>query len=127
MEADTTGRFRGGTARPPAARGGAHVIGVKYCGGCNPRIDRRAVFRGLGDLLGADRLEVMDPERPYAAGLLLCGCERACADRPAVRRRAPLWVVVGGPAVDGEPVAEALLAEAVAAKIKSGNATPLSS
>jgi 4-hydroxybutyrate CoA-transferase len=62
-------------------------IGVKYCGGCNPRYDRRALVA---------RLRRSFPEHDIREGLnaraedfapdlaaVLNGCARACADHGA--------------------------------------------
>lgn len=54
------------------------VVGLRYCGGCNPRYDRVAAV---------DRLRAQLPElelRPAVPGhetvLMVCGCPAWCAD-----------------------------------------------
>lgn len=51
-------------------------IGVKYCGGCNPRYDRT----GLVDLLKWDFPDVTtDLTQPVDHVVVVCGCPSACA------------------------------------------------
>ena len=54
-------------------------VRVKYCGGCNPRYDRRAVAKSLAKTLPeAEFLEThMDGPVDFVA--VLCGCPSACA------------------------------------------------
>lgn len=57
-------------------------IGVKFCGGCNPRYDRRGVLNRLerenpgvhiGYVSGSD-------SAMYDVALILCGCSAECLD-----------------------------------------------
>jgi len=95
-----------------------HHIGVKYCGGCNPRIDRSGLIREIGELLPPGRRLVTgsNPER-WDAGLLVCGCPVACADRPEVRQMTPCWIIVRGEMVDLESVPEDRIATVIAKKL----------
>ena len=55
-------------------------IGIKYCGGCNPKYDRTAWVDKLQEGLN-DKIEWVygfDPE--VDTYLVVCGCETACAD-----------------------------------------------
>lgn len=64
------------------------VIGIRYCGGCNPRYDRGAQVRRLLQSLTSVRFTKVRPGETYAAILLICGCETACVtvtDLPPVR------------------------------------------
>jgi len=95
-------------------------IGVKYCGGCNPRIDRSGLVRNIRSLLTPDtRLLAESHSEPWDTGLLICGCPVACADRPDVRRMAHRWIRVGGETVDLECVPEDRMARFIAQKLKS--------
>lgn len=53
-------------------------IGVRFCGGCNPRYDRGAALRELQESLPQLIWEVAEPERKYDRYLLICGCMAAC-------------------------------------------------
>ena len=61
-------------------KAGARRVGLKYCGGCNPRYDRIALVEDLKARLGRE-IEWA----PLAVGdldfvLAIEGCETACAD-----------------------------------------------
>jgi hypothetical protein len=69
-------------------------IGLKYCGGCNPRHDRVETARLIKERL-KDRIEFVSHEDEDIEGILIItGCPAACADRtPFVGR--PIWTVTG--------------------------------
>jgi 4-hydroxybutyrate CoA-transferase len=55
-------------------------IGVKFCGGCNPRFDRAALFREAQERY--KDIAVFEPakeEVTYDRLLVICGCSSACA------------------------------------------------
>ena len=53
------------------------VIGIKYCGGCNPRYDRPTLAARLkSDLPGA---QVVSAGKTQDYVVVLCGCSSACA------------------------------------------------
>ncbi len=94
-------------------------ICVKYCGGCNPQIERSRFVDELKKTLARDlRLEICHSMETWALGILVCGCPVACADRPETRSLALEWIVVSGPAVGSESTSESELATVVALKIK---------
>ena len=58
-------------------------IGVKYCGGCNPEIDRSAVVEGIYKGLkksGREIVLVTDKETKIDILLLVNGCQHACLE-----------------------------------------------
>ena len=59
------------------------VVGLRYCGGCNPRYDRVAAVERLRAQLPAVEL------RPAAPGqeivLVVCGCPARCANISGLR------------------------------------------
>ena len=63
------------------------LIEVKYCGGCNPRYDRKAVLKRLR----CDFPDLEIRERPSGAvpdfALALSGCPVGCADQQAFNGR----------------------------------------
>ncbi len=94
-------------------------VGVKYCGGCNPRIDRSKFVDELRKMLAGDlSLAIGCNTEKWQLGILVCGCSAACADRPETRSSALEWIVVSGPAVESESISESELATIVALKIK---------
>ena len=55
------------------------VVGVRYCGGCNPRYDRVAFVERLKALLPEWRFEAARAGETYGAALIVCGCKTKCA------------------------------------------------
>ena len=53
-------------------------VGLRYCGGCNPRYDRVALVKQLQQSLPGIRFELADADAPHAAALLVCGCSAQC-------------------------------------------------
>ncbi len=56
-------------------------VGVKYCGGCNPRYDRPQLVARLKEELG-DGIEWVNAATattPLDFVLVVCGCTAACA------------------------------------------------
>ena len=61
-------------------------VRVKYCGGCNPRFDRRAVAERLkAGLLQAEFVEMGDAEGAFEYVVVICGCPAACASHEDLR------------------------------------------
>ena len=55
-------------------------VRVKYCGGCNPRFDRRAVTKRLqSEFLQIEFVETGDGEGPFDYVAVICGCPAECA------------------------------------------------
>jgi hypothetical protein len=81
------------------------TIIIKYCGGCNPVINRSQIVNELKQSLPPDISLVNDqtPKKPEL-GIMMCGCSSACLDREEIRRLAHEWIVVGGSYVDLFPV-----------------------
>lgn len=57
-------------------------IGVKYCGGCNPRYDRTGLVARLKQELGSgvEWVNAGTAEDPMDFVLVVCGCTAACAE-----------------------------------------------
>ncbi len=56
------------------------TIGVKFCGGCNPMYDRGKLFEKTKEAYPDHTFEVADDTKKYETLLVICGCERVCAD-----------------------------------------------
>jgi 3-hydroxyacyl-[acyl-carrier-protein] dehydratase len=95
-------------------------IGIKYCGGCNPVIDRISLVQEIGKLLPSDHSIVNDESaNQWDIGILVCGCPSACADRQELRRLARHWFLIAGRTIDQSIMPENELADAIVQKIKS--------
>ena len=55
------------------------TVGIKYCGGCNPRYDRAAAVRRLHAALPGAAFVNAVPGQRYDALLVVCGCSARCA------------------------------------------------
>ena len=55
------------------------IVQVKYCGGCNPRYEREALLERLTEAFPQIEFHTQTCRNPRA-GLVICGCEAACAD-----------------------------------------------
>jgi hypothetical protein len=95
------------------------LIGIKYCGGCNPHIDRAKLVQEIGKLLPPEYILTTEPSsNPCYIGILICGCPTACVDKPDVRCLARKWIVVTGNSVDLDNAPEEALADIVVRKLK---------
>jgi 4-hydroxybutyrate CoA-transferase len=53
-------------------------IGVKYCGGCNPRYNRKKIVELLKGRF-SHSFEPADTDREYDMLVVICGCSSCCA------------------------------------------------
>lgn len=91
------------------------MIGVVFCGGCNPQIDRKQMLYPLYQVLPEDYCLVGNKETSkWELGIMLCGCASACVDRPAIRSRARHWIVVAGSQIECKAVTENRIPEVLA-------------
>jgi len=56
------------------------IIGVKFCGGCNPGYDRKDLLNRIMKKNAGHRFEYAHEETIYDILLVICGCSRCCAD-----------------------------------------------
>ena len=54
-------------------------VGVRYCGGCNPRYDRVTAVGELVKMLPGCDLAPTLPGKTYPAVVVVCGCPARCA------------------------------------------------
>ena len=54
-------------------------VRVKYCGGCNPRYDRKAVVERLRAAFPRVEFIERDEDEPYDHVIVLAGCHSSCA------------------------------------------------
>ncbi len=58
-------------------------IGIKYCGGCNPRYDRVALVKQIEKSLQGEAEFVLPESENVVLILAVQGCSTACADLSA--------------------------------------------
>lgn len=94
-------------------------IGIKYCGGCNPVIDRTKLVQEIGKRLPQGFiLSEGKTKVPWDTGILVCGCPTACAEKPELKALARRWMVVAGHSVDQNHTPEKELADIVITGLK---------
>jgi hypothetical protein len=68
---------------------------IKFCGGCNPSIERGPLARIIReDLTGLVRW--VPAEEGMDLVLIISGCQTACADRPEVKEKAAECIIIAG-------------------------------
>ncbi|NLI53625.1 MAG: hypothetical protein GX417_04795 [Clostridiales bacterium] len=90
--------------------GSKRPVGVRYCGGCNPRFDRVGFVRRLQEEFPEISIEYAEEGRQYAAVLVVCGCHAACASQNGLSNAPEILVVRSEADV---PAAKALLKRAM--------------
>lgn len=56
-------------------------IGIKYCGGCNPKYNRKKLLNKIEEALSKEHdFVIADINQHYELLLVICGCTSACAD-----------------------------------------------
>lgn len=71
-------------------------IGVRYCGGCNPRYDRVAVVKRLAALLPDCAFVTAERGKPYPAVLVVYGCPSRCTSVEGLTVPADRLIPLGG-------------------------------
>lgn len=99
---------------PPGLLNSSPLIGVKFCGNCNPVQDTGQLLQTIKNLLPEATFVCW--EKPMQILLILNGCTVACATRPAFQ--GPLLLIAGN-LLDLKPYPPALLPEAVVKKINT--------
>ncbi len=85
---------------------------IKYCGGCNPNIDRKKLVDEVLDKLNSiTNVEVTNEDADV--GIVVGGCSVSCVDLSEIEDQAKNWVIVGGNLVDYYQVSSAQLSERV--------------
>lgn len=68
---------------------------IKYCGGCNPIINRSKLVAAVrNELSKSVDVEVVDQDADV--GLLVSGCQVCCPNLSQIEDQARQWVIVGG-------------------------------
>ncbi|MCY6959763.1 hypothetical protein [Clostridium brassicae] len=70
-------------------------VGVKYCGGCNPRYDRTSFIDKLKNEVKFDLdIQGASEDNFYDVVLILCGCTSACVNHDNLKGKYGKIVVV---------------------------------
>lgn len=69
------------------------LVGLKYCGGCNPKYDRGALARALVAALPEHEFRPARPGEEYDLLVVISGCHVQCADISALKfQRGPVYI-----------------------------------
>ncbi len=82
-------------------------VAVKYCGNCNPEINSPRII-GQWMMAVKDDEVTFHPkgQRPVDLLIIICGCRKACVDRPEVRAMGNQVIVIRGRWIEGLLFAE---------------------
>lgn len=92
------------------------LVSIKFCGGCNPRIDRARIAGEVRDNLTAYGCGVVFNRLEADVVVYLSGCTAGCACRSCDSHKP--GVVVAANTVDAQPVDEAELGSLISQKAR---------
>ena len=96
-------------------------IGLRYCGGCNPQIDRSSIIKDLKKGLNKMALKVdltTDKESAVDIILLINGCMHACLEEEYLSYvNNPQFISVKGEMIDSHYVQEGYMPRSLIKKI----------
>ena len=73
-------------------------VSIKFCGGCNPRIDRVGVAAKIKNHFASDRVEVVYNSLEADIIVYISGCPSSCASRKAACGKS--HVTIAGACID---------------------------
>jgi hypothetical protein len=83
-----------------------YSIGLRYCGGCNPQIDRSAIIKNLKKKLKKMSIEAdltTDKQTTVDIVLLINGCMHACLEEECLREvDSPQFISIKGEMVGSQ-------------------------
>ena len=68
-------------------------IGIKFCGGCNPRYDRGSQTAALKERLKEVQWISGDDSQVCDFWLIICGCSRACVSTETLSAKQKILVI----------------------------------
>lgn len=72
------------------------TVGVRYCGGCNPRFDRVAGVEALARACPSVGFRAAEPGREYGVLLVVGGCTACCVDLTGLSGREQVMIRTAG-------------------------------
>ena len=73
-------------------------VSIKFCGGCNPRIDRIGVAAKIKNHFASERVEVVYNSLEADIIVYISGCQASCASRQAAGGKS--HVMIAGTCID---------------------------
>lgn len=95
-------RIQGWLKQEKIVRGKEFIpcLAVKFCGGCNPTIDRGMLAQAIREALTGSVHWVSWEENPDLV-LIINGCLTACADRTVIQKNARASLAIEGNSLSG--------------------------
>jgi hypothetical protein len=82
------------------AKGDLPRLAIKFCGGCNPLLDRGFISKIIREIL-REEVSWVDWGEDMDLLLILNGCPASCADRPDVQKKCRHTLIISGEFVSG--------------------------
>ena len=100
LPASAISQIRDWLEQEKGVRGGEFIprLAIKFCGGCNPMIDRGTLAQTIRESFTGRVHWVSYEERPDLV-LIINGCLTACADEADVKKKSRASLVIQGPAI----------------------------
>jgi len=99
---EAVGRIRSWLGGNPTfgREGNLPRLTVKFCGGCNPHVDRGSILQNIRERLGGRVFWVAWGEKADLL-LILNGCPVSCAEREDVKEKSRWTLMISGNVVSG--------------------------
>ncbi|UCD71190.1 MAG: hypothetical protein JSW70_09355 [Syntrophobacterales bacterium] len=94
-------------------------IVVKYCGNCNPEINSPRIISHLMRTLHDEIIFHPEGKKPADLLIIICGCRKACVDRPDVRAMGVRAILIKGRWIQELSCGEVVLTRLLLQKIES--------
>lgn len=91
-------------------------VGITFCGGCNPRIDRGGIAKKIGELVSEQGYTVVFNRSDADFIVYISGCSANCAHRYSKADTA--HTAVAGAAIDAIAVAETELVGEIMSRVR---------
>lgn len=92
------------------------IVGIQFCGGCNPRIDREKIAYEVRDRLSEQGYEIVWNRKDCDFVVFISGCTVSCAEQQSCSKPA---VRVAAATVDFKEKREELIATEILMKVAS--------
>ncbi len=94
----------------------SYRIGIQFCGGCNPHIDRGRIAREVRERLADEGYEVVWNRTDCDFVIFMSGCTASCAERQSCGKPS---IQIAAATVDFTEVAEQEMAAKIVKKVAS--------
>jgi hypothetical protein len=95
-------------------------IAVKYCGNCNPEINSpRIIDQWMRTVKDDEVVFQFEGKEPVDLLIIMCGCKKACIDRPEIRAMGKRIILIRGRWVEGHGFPENELGNELLRRIAS--------